>query len=246
MSGAAPSRPGFVAIVGAGPGDPGLVTVRALELVRSCEVLVYDRLVSPELVAEADGAELVARETLTQDEINELLVHHGLQGRRVVRLKGGDPFVFGRGGEEVEALVAAGIPNEVVPGVSNLTAVPALAGIPLTHRGTAAEVTIVTGTSGDGDDLDYDRLAASPGTLVIFMGLRRLGHIADSLILAGRSFDEPAAVISRASLPDQRVVVATLSTIADAASDLASPAMAIVGAVAELAWNRRPLSAGLV
>src|SRR6185437_5256859 len=246
VSGAAPSRPGFVAIVGAGPGDPGLVTVRALELVRSCEVLVYDRLVSPELVAEADGAELVARETLTQDEINELLVHHGLRGRRVVRLKGGDPFVFGRGGEEVEALVAAGIPNEVVPGVSNLTAVPALAGIPLTHRGTAAEVTIVTGTSGDGDDLDYDRLAASPGTLVIFMGLRRLGHIADGLILAGRSFDEPAAVISRASLPDQRVVVATLSTIADAASDLASPAMAIVGAVAELAWNQRPLAAGLV
>jgi len=246
VSGAAPSRPGFVAIVGAGPGDPGLVTVRALELVRSCEVLVYDRLVSPELVAEADGAELVARETLTQDEINELLVHHGLQGRRVVRLKGGDPFVFGRGGEEVEALVAAGIPHEVVPGVSNLTAVPALAGIPLTHRGTAAEVTIVTGTSGDGDDLDYDRLAASPGTLVIFMGLRRLGHIADGLILAGRSFDEPAAVISRASLPDQRVVVATLSTIADAASDLASPAMAIVGAVAELAWNQRPLAAGLV
>jgi uroporphyrin-III C-methyltransferase len=240
------SGPGFVAIVGAGPGDPGLVTVRALELVRSCEVLVYDRLVSPELVARAVGAAKIARETLTQAEVNHVLVHHGSRGRTVVRLKGGDPFVFGRGGEEVEALVAAGIPYEVVPGVSNLTAVPGLAGIPLTHRGTAAEVTVVTGTSGDGEDLDYDRLAASPGTLVIFMGLRRLEHIADSLILAGRPFDEPAAVVSHASLPDQRVVVASLSTIAAAAQELPSPAVAIVGDVARLAWSRRPLVAGIV
>jgi uroporphyrin-III C-methyltransferase len=235
-----------VAIVGAGPGDPGLVTVRALQLVEACEVLVYDRLVSPELVAKAVGATRIARETLSQTEVNEVLVHHGRRGRAVVRLKGGDPFVFGRGGEEVEALAAAGLPYEVVPGVSNLTAIPALAGIPLTHRGTAAEVTIVTGTSGDGDDLDYDRLAASPGTLVVFMGLRRLEHIADNLILSGRSVDEPAAVISRASLPDQRVVVATLSTIAAAAKSLPSPALAIVGPVAQFAWNLRALAAGLV
>jgi uroporphyrin-III C-methyltransferase len=237
---------GFVAIVGAGPGDPGLVTVRALELVQDCDVLVYDRLVSPELVAKAVGAILVSRDELTQDEVNEALVHHAGRGRKVVRLKGGDPFVFGRGGEEVEALVAAGIPYEVVPGVSNLTAAPALAGIPLTHRGTSAEVTVVTGTSGGGDDLDYDRLAASPGTLVIFMGLGRLAHIADNLILSGRPFDEPAAVVSRASWSDQRVVVASLATIAEAAAELPSPAIAIVGPVARLAPSVRSLAAGFV
>jgi uroporphyrin-III C-methyltransferase len=242
----APVSTGFVAIVGAGPGDPRLVTVRGLELVRACDVLVYDRLVSPELVAEAAGAMLVARDELTQDEVNEALVRHAGRGRTVVRLKGGDPFVFGRGGEEVDALVAAGIPYEVVPGVSNLTAAPALAGIPLTHRGTAAEITVITGTSGDGDDLDYERLAATPGTLVIFMGLRRLGHIADSLILAGRAFDEPAAVVSHASWADQRVVVASLSTIADAAAGLPSPAIAILGPVARLAPSARSLAAALV
>ena len=136
-----------VAIVGAGPGDPGLITVRGLELVQRCQILVYDRLVSPELAARATGAARISRDGLNQDEVNELLVHHGRRGRRVVRLKGGDPFVFGRGGEEVEALVAAGIPYEVVPGVSTLTAVPALAGIPLTHRDVAAQVTVITGTS---------------------------------------------------------------------------------------------------
>jgi uroporphyrin-III C-methyltransferase len=230
-------------IVGAGPGDPGLVTVRALELVQACEVLVYDRLVSPELVAKAVGAARIARETLTQAEVNDLLVHHGRRGRAVVRLKGGDPFVFGRGGEEAGALASAGVPYEVVPGVSNLTAVPALAGIPLTHRGTTAEVTVVTGTSGGGDDLDYDRLAASPGTLVIFMGLRKLGRIADGLILAGRSVDEPIAVVSRASLPDEQLVVATLSTVAAAARSLPSPALAIVGPVAALARGARSAAA---
>jgi uroporphyrinogen III methyltransferase / synthase len=228
-----------VAIVGAGPGDPGLVTVRALELVESCEVLVYDRLVSPQLVARAARAARIPRETLTQAEVNDLLVQHGRRGRAVVRLKGGDPFVFGRGGEEVEALIAAGVPYEVVPGVSTLTAFPALAGIPLTHRGTAAQVTIVTGTSGDGGELDYARLAATPGTLVVFMGLRKLAAIADNLILNGRDVDEPAAVVSHASLPTSRVVVGTLGTVASLAADLASPAVAIVGAVAEHAWSAR-------
>ena len=147
----------------------------------------------------------MARDALTQLEVNEVLVHHARRGRPVVRLKGGDPFVFGRGGEEVEALLEAGIAHEIVPGVSNLTAAPALAGIPLTHRGTSAQVTILTGTSGDGEELDYERLASTPGTLVVFMGLRRLEHIADRLILHGRPVDEPAAVISRQSLPDQRV-----------------------------------------
>ena len=136
-----------VAIVGAGPGDPGLVTVRALELVEASDVLVYDRLVSRELVERATRAVRIARDGLTQREVNELLVHHGRHGRAVVRLKGGDPFVFGRGGEELEALAEAGIPYEVVPGVSTLTAAPALAGIPLTQRGVAAQVTVLTGTT---------------------------------------------------------------------------------------------------
>jgi uroporphyrin-III C-methyltransferase len=232
-----------VAIVGAGPGDPGLITVRALELVRRCEVLVYDRLVSPELVAEATGARLIARDELSQDEVNAVLVHHGRRGRRVVRLKGGDPFVFGRGGEEVEALVEAGLAYEVVPGVSTLTAVPALAGIPLTHRGVASQVTVLTGTNGDGSDLDFERLAATPGTLVIFMGLKRLAHIADNLILSGRSFAEPAAVVSRASLPDEQMVIATLATIAAAVRHLPSPSLVIVGEVAALPATLRALGA---
>jgi uroporphyrinogen III methyltransferase / synthase len=220
-----------VAIVGAGPGDPGLVTVRALELVRACEILVYDRLVSSELVAQAVGAARIARESLTQDEVNRLLVHHGVRGRKVVRLKGGDPFIFGRGAEEVDALVAAGVDYEVVPGVSTLTAVPGLAGIPLTARGVASQLTVLTGTSGDGGDLDYERLAGTPGTLVIFMGLGRLETIADNLILAGRRVDEPAAAVSRLSLPDAERRIATLGTIAGVARDLASPAVVVIGDV---------------
>ena len=145
-----------VAIVGAGPGDPGLSPCAGSSSSQRCEVLVYDRLVSPELVLKATGAARIARDGLTQQEVNELLVHHGRRGRAVVRLKGGDPFIFGRGAEEVEALAAAGVEFEVVPGVSTFTAVPALAGIPLTARGVAAQLTILTGTSGDGSELDYD------------------------------------------------------------------------------------------
>ena len=233
-----------VAIVGAGPGDPGLITVRALELVRESEILVYDRLVSLELVVKAVGAARISRDGLTQEEVNELLVHHGLRGRRVVRLKGGDPFVFGRGGEEVAALAAAGVPYEVVPGVSTLTAVPALAGIPLTHRDVAAQLTVLTGTSADGSELDYDHLAATPGTLVIFMGLTRLTTIADNLILAGRRVDEGAAVISRLSLDDQRVRVGTLGTIGRIAEGMQRPSVVIVGDVALHAERLRTLVAG--
>ena len=220
-----------VAIVGSGPGSPGLITVRALELVREAEILVYDRLVSLELVAEASGAARISRDGLTQEEVNELLVHHGLRGRRVVRLKGGDPFIFGRGGEEVAALAAAGVPYEVVPGVSTLTAVPALAGIPLTSRGVAAQLTVITGTNADGTDLDYDRLAGTPGTLVVFMGHLRLAHIADRLILAGRRADEPAAVISKLSLPDAVARTGTLATIAPLARALPQPAIVVIGDV---------------
>jgi uroporphyrin-III C-methyltransferase len=226
-----------VFIVGAGPGDPGLVTVRALELVRASELLVYDRLVSPELVSQALGATRIARESLSQEEVNDLLVHHGKRGRRVVRLKGGDPFIFGRGAEEVEALAAAGVEHEVVPGLSTLTAIPGLAGIPLTARGVASQLTVLTGTSGDGRELDYERLAGTPGTLVIFMGLSRLETIADNLILAGRSVDEPAAVISRLSLPGVERRIGTLATIAADARGLVSPAVVVIGEVVAHAWH---------
>ena len=234
-----------VAIVGAGPGDPGLITVRALELVRECEILVYDRLVSPELVLKATGAARIARDGLTQADVNDLLVHHGRRGRRVVRLKGGDPFIFGRGAEEVEALAAAGVPYEVVPGVSTLTALPGLAGIPLTSREVSAQITVVTGTSADGGELDYARLAGTTGTIVIFMGLGRLEHIADNLILAGRRVDEGAAVVSRLSLPDAEVRTGTLGSIAAIAEGLRSPAVAIVGDVVAYAERLRAIVVGV-
>jgi uroporphyrin-III C-methyltransferase len=223
-----------IALVGAGPGDPGLITVRGLELVRAAEILVYDRLVAHELVLEARRAALIERDGLSQDDVNELLVVHGGRGRAVVRLKGGDPFVFGRGAEELAALEAAGIEVEVVPGLSALTAIPALAGIPLTARGVAGQVTAITGTNADGSELDYERLAQTPGTIVIFMGLGRLEEIADNLILAGRPMHEPAAVISRLSLPDAELHVGTLSTIAAAARDAATPALVVIGGVVGL------------
>jgi uroporphyrin-III C-methyltransferase len=230
-----------VAIVGAGPGDPGLITVKALELVRRSQVLVYDRLVSEELVAEAVHAIRVARDGLEQERVNDLLVRQGRRGRRVVRLKGGDPFVFGRGAEEVEALEAAGVPYEVVPGVSTLTALPGLAGIPLTTRGVADQVTVVSGTRADGADLDYGRLAATPGTLVVFMGLQRLDQIASGLIGAGRSPHEGAAVASRVSLPAFELRTGTLGTIAGLAQGLRAPALVVVGDVVDLAARPQAL-----
>jgi uroporphyrin-III C-methyltransferase len=223
-----------VAIVGAGPGDPGLITVKALELVRNCRVLVYDRLVGEELVAEAAYAIRVARDGLTQERVNDLLVRQGRRGRRVVRLKGGDPFVFGRGAEEVEALEAAGVPYEVVPGVSTLTALPGLAGIPLTTRGVADQVTVVSGTRADGGELDFRRLAATPGTLVVFMGLHRLDRIASGLIAAGRSPREGAAVASRVSLPGSELRKGTLGTIAALAEGLPTPGLVVIGDVVGL------------
>jgi uroporphyrin-III C-methyltransferase len=223
-----------VFLVGAGPGDPGLITARGLELVRSCDALVYDRLVSPELVAEAPpGAIRIGRDNLQQTEIEELLVRLGRRRRRVVRLKGGDPFVFGRGGEEALALLEAGVAFEVVPGVSSISAVPASAGIPITHRGISSQVTVVSGH--DPDELDLDALAAFPGTLVVFMGLHALSEIVDGLLAAGKSHDTPAAVISRGSTPDAQTVVAELATIADAARSLRTPALVVIGDAVALA-----------
>ena len=216
-----------VALVGAGPGDPGLITVRGLELLRACDVVVHDRLVAPELVAEApEGALVVPRDGLDQEELNRLLVELGGAGLEVVRLKGGDPFVYGRGGEEALALAEAGIPYEVVPGVSALAAVPAAAGIPLTHRGVSSGVRVVSGRSADGEP--------SGETLVLFMALNELATVSERLLAEGLDPAMPAAVISRGTYPDQEVVVADLAGIADAAAGLPGPALVVVGEVVGL------------
>lgn len=234
---------GRVSIVGAGPGDPELVTVRGLARIRDADVLVYDRLVDPALVAEAPpAAERIfagkARgfAALGQREIEALLIARALTGKHVVRLKGGDPYVFGRGGEEVAALVAAGIPVEVVPGVSSALAVPASAGIPVTHRELSSSLTIVTGhedPTKPESGVDWEWLAASKGTVVILMGLSQLPSIRDRLIAGGRSPRTPAAAIAAGTRPDQRVVTATLADlpVAVAAAQLVAPALVVVGDV---------------
>lgn len=225
-----------VFLVGAGPGDPDLITARGLKLVRSCDVLVYDRLVAPELVAEAPhGALSITRERLGQERVNELLVAYGAAGLEVVRLKGGDPFVFGRGGEEALALARAGVRFEVVPGVSALASVPAAAGIPLTHRGVSSQVTVVTGHSLDDGDLDVGALASAPGTLVVFMGLAALPRLAAALVAAGKDARTPAAVIARGTLSDQVVASGTLGEIGALAEGLPSPALVVIGEVVALA-----------
>jgi uroporphyrin-III C-methyltransferase len=221
-----------VYLVGAGPGDPGLITVRGLELLRSCDAVVHDSLVSPDLVAEApDDALVVSREAMDQERVNALLVHLGSAGLEVVRLKGGDPFVFGRGGEEALALAEAGIPFEVVPGVSSLAAVPASAFVPVTHRGVADTVTLASGRGADGGEPDYDALVAGGGTIVLFMALGRLARMAAGLVDAGLDPTTPAAVVSRGTLPDQEAVTAPIAEIAEAAAGLASPALLVVGHV---------------
>jgi uroporphyrin-III C-methyltransferase len=207
--------------------------VRGLELVRRCDALVYDRLVAPELVAEAPADALtISRDGLAQDRINALLIELASQGLEVVRLKGGDPFVFGRGGEEALALAEAEVPFEVVPGVSALAAVPAAAGIPLTHRGLSAQVRVVSGRSAEGDaELE---LATGPETLVLFMALNELGSLCERLLSLGLDPSTPAAVISRGTCPDQEVVVADVRGIALAAAGLPGPALVVVGEVVGL------------
>ncbi|MGN6170906.1 MAG: uroporphyrinogen-III C-methyltransferase [Solirubrobacteraceae bacterium] len=235
-----------VYLVGAGPGDPGLLTARALELIAAADVIVYDRLIPPGVLdqARADAQLIYAGKeggdkSASQAEIERLLVDHGAAGRTVVRLKGGDPFVFGRGGEEAEALAAQGIPFAIVPGVTAGVAAPAYAGIPVTHREQASAVAFVTGhedPSKEGSALDWNALARFPGTLVIYMGVRRLRTIAARLLEAGRPADEPAAVVERGTDARQRVVGAPLAGIAEAVADegLRAPAVTVIGPVAAL------------
>jgi uroporphyrin-III C-methyltransferase len=229
-----------VSLVGAGPGDPGLITWRGLELVRSCDALVHDELVASELVEEAPGdALVVSRRGMDQAQVNELLVTLGQAGLAVVRLKGGDPFVFGRGGEEALALAEAGIPFDVVPGVSSIAAVPASALVPVTHRGLSDTVIIASGRGADGSEPDYDALVAGGGTIILFMALGRLALVADGLIAAGLPAGTAAAVISRGTLPDQHSVTAPLVEIAAAAADLSSPALLVVGEVVRVSQRLR-------
>jgi uroporphyrin-III C-methyltransferase len=232
----------MVYLVGAGPGDPGLITVRGLHLVQQADVVVYDRLVHPDLVAHArPSAECVfvgkapGRHTLPQDEINALLVREARRRRAVVRLKGGDPYVFGRGGEEGQYLAEAGVPFEVVPGITSALAAPAYAGIPVTNRDVATSFTVVTGHTSDLSIPD-PAWAALPqaGTLVILMGLGRLPEIARRLIDHGRPPDTPVAVIRSGTNADQEVVTGTLATIGDRAAHLRPPATIVVGPVVEL------------
>jgi uroporphyrin-III C-methyltransferase len=222
-----------VALVGAGPGDPGLITVRGLERVRACDVIVYDRLVAPELVGEApEDALRIERDRLEQEEVNELLVALGRRGDDVVRLKGGDPFLFGRGGEEALALAEAGVPFEVIPGVSSLASVPGSVGIPITHRGVASAVTAFA--AHDVEALDAEALARAPGTLVAFMGLAGVERLAQRLIEHGRPAGTPAAVVSAGTTADERVVTAPLGAIARAAEGLPTPALVVIGEVVAL------------
>ncbi|HEY4427415.1 MAG TPA: uroporphyrinogen-III C-methyltransferase [Solirubrobacteraceae bacterium] len=253
------SEAGRVYLVGAGPGDPRLLTARALELIAAADVILYDRLIPASALdgASADAELLfVGKEgrgpSVPQEATTALLVDRARGGNEVVRLKGGDPFVFGRGGEEALALRAAGIPFEVVPGVTAGIAAPAYAGIPVTHRGAASAVALVTGHEDPGKHetaIDWEALAAFPGTLVLYMGVGRLDEIAAALIAAGRRRSEPAAVVENGTLPGQRTVLGTLETIAEQVRecDVRPPSITVVGPVAELAgelsWLApRPLS----
>jgi uroporphyrinogen III methyltransferase/synthase len=265
-AGAAPGAavPGRVYLVGAGPGDAGLLTARALSLIEAADVILYDRLVGEGALDGARAhAELVfvgkqgGGEAVPQEQTEQLMITRAREGKTVVRLKGGDPFVFGRGGEEGLALRAAGIEFEVVPGVTAGIAAPAYAGIPVTHRGLSSAVALVTaqagraqgaGSSGGGWP-DWPALARFPGTLVFYMGAARLSEIASSLIAHGRPAGEPAAVVQAGTLPEQRSLAATLEEIADAAEQagMGAPLLLVTGAVAalsdELSWlPARPLT----
>ena len=249
---------GKVYLVGAGPGDPGLLTVKGAQALGTAQVVVYDRLLDPSLVALAPAtAQRVfvgkerGRQALTQAEINRLLVSEGSAGKTVVRLKGGDPFVFGRGGEEAQALAEAGVPFEVVPGVTSAVAAAAYAGIPVTHRGVSTAVTIVTGSedpSKGETTTDWSALAKTGGTLVTLMGWAALPGIADTLQANGMAGDTPATLVQWGTWNRQKTVAGTLSNIAERgkAAGIGAPVVAIIGEVArlreEIGWfDRRPL-----
>lgn len=251
---------GVVYLVGSGPGDPGLLTVRARELLADCDAVVYDALVNPAILSEgavARAAELHfvgkrgGESSARQQDIEALLVSLARDGKRVVRLKGGDPFVFGRGSEEAQVLADAGIPFEIVPGVTAGVAAPAYAGIPVTHRAVATSVTFITGhedpTKGE-SGTDWSALARTGGTLVLYMGVRRLPEIVHALAAGGMSLETPAAMVEWGTFPRQRTITATLGTLVDLArrEKIAAPSITVIGDVValreEIRWfDERPL-----
>jgi uroporphyrin-III C-methyltransferase len=244
---------GRVVLVGAGPGDPDMITVRGADALRAADAVVYDRLVSPALLdlAREDARRIYVgmepgRSAVPQEEISAMLVAQALAGLVVVRLKGGDPFVFGRGGEEALACAAAGVPFEIVPGVSSAVAAPAYAGIPVTHRGVAQSFAVVTGSTAHGDEVDLARVATATDTLVVLMAAGKLAEACRELIANGRPAAEPAAIVQWAATPEQRSVIGTLSSLPELAraARIGPPATLIVGAVAalgrDLAWVGDP------
>ena len=252
------SPAGHVSLVGGGPGDIGLITVAGANALAQAEVIVYDRLVNQQLLDLApQEAERIfvgkepGRTALSQDEISALLVERAREGRRIVRLKGGDPFVFGRGGEESEALAAAGISFDVIPGVTSAVAAPAYAGIPVTHRGVAASVAFVTGHEDPAREeagVDWAQLATAVDTIVLLMGVASLPAITERLVAAGRAAETPAAVIEWGTLPHQKTVVGTLQDIVAKVEEagIGNPAVAVVGEVVQLRktlrwFDARPL-----
>ena len=262
-----PEHPGFVSLVGAGPGDPALFTVGGVARVAEADVVVYDRLANPVLLRYArPDAELVyagktpERHTMSQGEINALLVARAREGKRVVRLKGGDPFVFGRGGEEADVLAAADVPFEVLPGVTSAIAAPAYAGIPVTHRGIASSFAVITGRGEDGSQptevnkeqsttINWARIANGADTLVFLMGVGAIEEIAEQLIAHGRDASTPVAVVEWATMSSQRTIAGTLATIAADVrmAGVQPPAVTVVGEVARLRerlrwFDARPLS----
>ena len=249
--------PGKVFLVGAGPGDPKLLTVRAIELLKQADTVIYDRLVgesilnlAPEKAEKLYVGKRTGKHEVPQDKITELIIEKALEGGRVVRLKGGDPFIFGRGGEEAEALVEKGIEFEVVPGVSSAVAAPMYAGIPLTHRDYAASVAIITGhRAGDAEKvIDWAKIAHVVDTMVILMGIESLEAIMQKLIDGGVNPDTPAAIVESGTLQQQRTIISKISTLAKEAEEkhVKPPAVIIIGEVAnlgrKLAWFKKPLT----
>lgn len=245
------TTPGRVYITGAGPGDPELITLKGVRVLGEADVIVYDRLANPELLAHTrqDSEHIYVgkrpdQPSVSQEQINRIIVSKAQAGKIVVRLKGGDPFIFGRGAEECEALVAAGIPFEVVPGISSSVAAPAYAGIPLTHRNQARSFAVVTGHTIDNSDLfaNWEHLAHID-TLVVLMGVKHLPQITRTLQKHGRPADTPVTLIENATLPEQRTCTATLGTIVEKTVSFSSPATVVIGELAamtsDLAWFQR-------
>jgi uroporphyrin-III C-methyltransferase len=235
---------GKVFLVGAGPGDPDLLTLKAEHVIKSADIVLYDKLVDervlalvPKKVELLDVGKDPNHHKVPQQRINDLLVTYAKKGKRVVRLKGGDPYVFGRGGEEAEELVANGIDVEIVPGISSAVAVPAYAGIPVTHRKYASTLTIITGHEAAGNELKWDVLAQLDGTLVILMGVGALAENVANLIAFGKPAQTPAAIIAQGTTSRQKVVVSVLDDIARKAeqANVEAPAVLVVGDVVKLA-----------